>query len=349
MNTPHAAILLALAFAAPGALGQATSPATPPQAPPTTAPAKDLPPAKVVVEKGLAAVGPAAKIAGIKHVKYTVTAASAGNETKMSLRSSGPRKLLVTADTPNGAIEMGRVDMVAWTNTGTGYTLVPEDRIGQVSQLDLYGLVITLGARMDEYKTVDQAEFNGVDCYKVMLADEPNGKTYGYFDAKAGTIEGLDQTQYTPMGEMSLTTTFSEPKAVGGLTLFTKASMVAGGMPLATLTFSDVEFNPDDDFEITVPAEVQAQIAERKAIATSRPATSPAGATTKPAEDFTDSPMVRQMLANLKKMEDPAQLRMMSSLISGQMGQITDEKERKQMEFLIQKIDERIAELEGGK
>lgn len=343
------AIVAGLAIAASPALGrQTTKPAAPPATtePPTTAPAKDLPAAKMIIDRAIEALGGTGAVEHVRDLKYVVTATSSASETKMNLRTAGPRKLLVTAETPGGPVEMGRLDKIAWTNTGAGYVLVPEERIGQVSQLDLYGLLLTIGRDTAGYTTVDRLPFNDTDCYKVRLADEPGGKTFGYFDAGSGSLVGIDQTQLMPMGEMSITTTLTEPKRVEMLTLFTKATMVAGGMPLATLTMSDVEINPAGGFELTIPPEIQEQLAARTA--TTRPAGDAApGATTKPEGDMADTPLVRKMLEKLETMDDPAQLRMMESVIGAQLGQLKTDEERKQMEFLLGKIRDRIAALDG--
>ncbi len=338
-----AAVLGLILAAGPGlvAAAQDTRPASPPPA----APAREayLPQARAIVNRAVAAFGGKDALDQVRTIRYTITIDMGGMSQAMHLRTARSRRVLSTAQTPEGEASFGRVGDVAWSRMpGSAYALMSEQQARGIDGIDIYGFVLDIETRAAEFRTVGRTTFDDSDCYKVQTSEVEDATSFAYFDAGDGRLRGIEKVEPSPTGEATPSTMiFSDYKAVKSLTLFTTAAVSGGAGPAMTLVFSEVEYNavPETDFEI--PAEVRALAA---AAGRESPATRPAAPVEPP---MVDDPTYRKMLERLETMNDPGMLQMMASVIEAQIPSATEE-EKPGMRYVVEKIRERIKKLEEG-
>jgi hypothetical protein len=245
---------------------------------PTTAPAADLPPAAGIIEKAVEASGGAEAFESIKSMSFKIEMAGPmGPVTKMDIQSARPDKFALSTTTPQGPAFMGMNGDVAWSNDPfQGYQLVPEEQRTDLHMLHPYGMFFELQKHKGDYKTIDQFEFNGAECYKVRLSKDTEPDHFGFFDTKSGHLRGVEQLNETPMGSMMLTMHFNEYADIEPLHLFAKADLVLSGNVMGTMSFTDVTFNEVDATAFDVPDEVKTLVADQEAAPpTTAPATTP--------------------------------------------------------------------------
>ncbi|MBT8485481.1 MAG: hypothetical protein KJO43_07865 [Phycisphaerae bacterium] len=262
------AVLPALLFLCPVATAQnAGAPATPP----TTQAAADLPAARTLVERAIDAAGGAHALRDVKTVRYDLTAATPQGESVLTMSTARGNRVHVTTETPMGQVEMGRIGDVAWAKSPNGYELLPKEQLGQVTQLDMVGLLLNLSDNVESMQTIAQVPFDGRPCTKVRFLRNKS-EAFAYFDDTDGTLRGFDESRETPMGPMPMTTTFSAYQQVGNFKFVRTAGITVAQMALATITVSNVKVNELTLESFVLPEEVKTLVAEKAAAATSRPA-----------------------------------------------------------------------------
>ncbi|NNF44511.1 MAG: hypothetical protein HKO59_00185 [Phycisphaerales bacterium] len=262
--------LLPLAVLAASAAAQNTPPANPP--PPTTAPAaaRDLPEAAAVIDRAIKAHGGPEALASITSLQYVITTEQPGSTSTFRVRAAPPDKTLITIDGTT-RMEFGRNGDIAWRHdAATGFALIPESQLGQVTRLHPLGLVMRLPSYRDRAVTADHATVGDHPCLKLRLPST-QGEVFLYFDDETGLVRGLEEIRANASARIALMTTFEDERAVAPLTIFHLATMSFGGQALGALKLSDVRYNTLDPELFAVPAEVAALAR------TSRPTTAPAG------------------------------------------------------------------------
>ena len=340
---PPAAVLGLILATGPGLVAAAQD--TRPASPPTTAPGREayLPQARAIVNRAIAAFGGKDALDQVRTIRYTVTIDMGGISQAMHLHTARSRRLLCTAQTPQGETSFGRVGDVAWSRaSGRGYSLMSKEEAKGIDGIDIYGFVLDIEARAVDFRTVGRTTFDDADCYKVQTSEVEDATSFAYFDAGDGRLRGIEKVEQTPTGEaIPSTMIFSDYQAVKSLTLFTTAAVSGGAGPAMTLVFSEVEYNtvPETDFEI--PAEVRALAS---AAGRDSPTTRPAA----PAEpSIVSDPTYRRMLERLETMNEPGILQMWATVIEGQISSSAEE-EQPGMRYVVEKIRARIRTLQEG-
>jgi len=277
MITAGAGLALA-ALLVPSVCGQDAKPGA---APPTTKPAatakpvaKDLPPAADIIKRALGTLGDSKEVAAIKNVKYTVTMTGPQGPVALDIRSTSKNRVLVSAETPQGSGEMARNGDIGWSRNGGAYALLAPEEVGQVGDVDFFGFILGLGHLAKKSETVDRVEFDGAECCKVRLGPEAEDAAFGYFDTADGHLRGVERTRATPMGNIPMTSTFSEYKEFDPVRMFTRVTVSVFGQTM-TMDISDVEYDTLEEGAFAVPGEIATLVAERKAAAATQPASPP--------------------------------------------------------------------------
>ncbi|MHC5023616.1 MAG: LolA-like protein [Planctomycetota bacterium] len=236
--------------------------------PVTTAPAKDLPQAASIIEKSIEAMGGRKALAEIKSRHTKVTMTTPMGEMQLETYVADKDRLLVKQSMPGmGEGAMGSDGKVAWANNpmAGGYQLLELAAVQAGSgQMDVLALVLDMEKNIGSMETVDRAEFNGRDCYKLHLVDKSGMEEHRYFDVETGLVQGVSQERETQMGPMEMVMHVGEWKEVGKIKVFSELTMSQMGMDLV-MTLTEIQFNDVPDSVFDLPEEVKALLAEQPA------------------------------------------------------------------------------------
>ena len=153
-------------------------------------------------------------------------------------------------------------------------------------------MVLNMEDDNKDLQTVDRAQFDGEDCYKLKMINEEGSEQFAFFSVDKKLIRAMQVNQEGPMGPASTTVKFEDWKTKDGLNLFNKLNIEQGGMEM-TLTFDEVEFNKVDPAVFELPDDVKTLLQKNQAgpeatqpgagPAATKPASKPGPATTGPA------------------------------------------------------------------
>ncbi|MCP3905948.1 MAG: hypothetical protein GY715_20170 [Planctomycetes bacterium] len=304
-----------------------------------------------VVHRAVKAMGGKDALAKIKssHMQAEVTVPMAQGPMTFDTFWARPNKAIVrqSVDTPMGnvRIEQGTDGTIGWShNSMEGVYRLLSDAETKQLQRDA-NRQLTLGEMAEEAKNVasiEAAEFDGMPCQKLRFHDEE--KIAAYFNDETGLFAGMSMVEKNPMGgEMEQRMMFRDWRKVGNIKLAHLIVMSMPGME-ASMKFTKVDLNKVDPAVFTPPDQVKEMIAQRKP--TTRPSMVPGTQPAKPARKL--NPAMDQIARRIDQMQNVADLVAMRTQLDGMRGLITEEKDLADLEIVLQKIDARIAELEGG-
>lgn len=247
---------------------------------PDTAPPKDLPPAKEIIDASIKAMGGKEAFEAIEStsIKATMTGSPMG-DVNMTMVSAKPGRFLVTQSMPAmGETSIGCDGTVGWMNSPMmgGYQLLDEQQTKEMQQQsNMFRLVLKMEEDYPDHETVDKTEFNGQDCYKIKLVNPEGKEGFAFFSVDKKLIQGMEVKEETPMGAVNVSITFDQWKEIGDVKVFTKMNIEQMGMAMA-MTFNEVDFNKADPAAFELPEEVKELVKKRDAPPETQPETQPA-------------------------------------------------------------------------
>ncbi|MHC5113458.1 MAG: hypothetical protein ACYTGP_03400 [Planctomycetota bacterium] len=361
-RTPLTLGAVALIGLAAVAHGQETKPAAPTKEPAATQPATTKPAitdaerqrAIAVINRAVKAMGgkPAIKKIESSHMQAQVSVPISPEPMIFDTYWHRTGKALVRQNvkTPMGEVlvEQGTDGKVGWShNSMEGmYRLLSEKEMKQLQRDANRQLTLSeMSEEAGNVASIEAAEFDGMQCQKLRFLDEE--AIAAYFSDETGLFAGMSLMEKNPMGaEIEQKMMFRDWKKVGDIRLAHHVVMTMPGMQ-ADMKFTKVEFNKVDPTVFAVPEGVKAQLAGKDT-----PTTRPAGpATTAPdlGDDDKAPKLSAQMQAvvdRIAKIDDAGQLQMMAGFLEAQRASLSPE-EQKELDFVLEKINARVAELEG--
>ncbi len=225
--------------------------------------AQGLPSAKDLIQKWATAVN----ASGWKgHKSARTTAAfdlpAMGMSAKMeAVQTFAPAMSASKIDIPGmGEMRQGFDGNVSWSmNPMQGASLTPKEALAaqkEDADPDNYS---RLSSAIVSSETVEKANLNGQDCYKVKHTWKSGRTTFDCFAIADGMVVWTQAKVPTPMGELDVVTTFSAYKDWGGMKRATTTTVDQGGQQFI-ITLQSWEWDTVDPKEFELPAEVKALV-----------------------------------------------------------------------------------------
>ena len=251
---------LALDAQAPQTQAPPPKPGTAPAAKPAT---ENLPSAKSLIAKYIAAIGGREAILSHSSTRSTgtFTVASAGMTGTIELFAAKPNKSLVKITIPGvGEITEGFDGTNGWTiSPMTGPMLLQGKQLEEKRfDTDFYGELHD-ASRYESMTTVERTDFDGRPCYKVRLVRKNGGEDFEFYDVTTGLKVGRIATRETQMGTVTGTAVETDYRKFGNLLLpATIKNSLMGVQQVITIQTIEYDAVPASAFE--PPAEIKALI-----------------------------------------------------------------------------------------
>ncbi len=259
---------------------QDTKPAKQPAAPQAAAPAKDLPEAKVILDKSLDAAGGKDAFDAIESTTIKGEMTMPMGAVSLEIYTAKPDRLFFRQLMPGGGeMAAGFDGEIGWTiNPMTGgYTLLGEEEVEQLrEQADMQSMLLRLVEKHETTKTIDLTEFDGRQCYELLAEDEEAGENAAappahiFFDADTHLMVGMEMQDMSTGNPIPILVKFKDWKKVGEVKFYHQMIIEQMGMQMA-MNFTEVGLDNVDPAVFELPDEVKKLVDEQK----EAPATQP--------------------------------------------------------------------------
>ena len=252
---------VALSAQAPPA---APAPAPAPKAKETAkADQANLPSARSIVDRHVAAVGGKAALLAHSSSRATgsFTVASAGMTGAIEVFAAKPDKSLVKITIPGvGEVVEAYDGKNGWTMSAmTGPMLLEGKQLEEKRfDTDFFGELHD-ASRYESMTTVERADFDGRQCYKVRLVRKGGGEDFEFYDVETGLKAGRIATRETPMGTVTGTSTEGDYKKFGDLLQPTTVKNTMMGVQ-QLITITSIEYDNVSPSVFEPPAQIKALI-----------------------------------------------------------------------------------------
>ena len=277
--------LLASLVLCAGTIARADEPAKAPAAPatapaPTPAAEENLPAAKDIFEKYLAAIGGKDKLKAItsRQMVMTVEIPAAGMKGTVSMFQIPPAKAYSETDLAGmGKFMQGSDGEIAWdSNPMSGARILT----GKERETFMRGMRFdsewNYEGQYKEMKTIKTETVGDKTAYVVEMTSNEGNKETRLFDKETGLLLASRATATTQMGDIPTETTFDDYREVNGIKMSFKQTAKMMGNEMKT-TVDKAEFNaeiPAAKFDL--PADIKALKEKADKPATDAPAENPA-------------------------------------------------------------------------
>lgn len=244
-----AAIVTSVAIAGPASIAAAQT--------------RDLPPAREIIDRFVAAIGGADAVRKYKSRRAvgTFSVPAQGISGTLEVLTAAPdRQLLRIHIKGLGEMQQGYDGRVAWLiDPMTGPRLLEGAAYSQMQMdADFYGELHD-AKYYTKIETASREEFEGIPAYKVRLIRPSGEEDFEYFAVDSGLLVGNSVTRMSPMGPMPATTVFGEYKDVGGVRLATRVVQKVMGVE-QIMTLTTIEHDTLDASAFALPASIKALV-----------------------------------------------------------------------------------------
>jgi hypothetical protein len=250
-----------------GALAAAFSLSLAAQTPqPKTAPAAapaELPSARSIIDRHIAAIGGRSAILGHSSLRSvgTMMVSGAGITGGLEIFAAKPN-LALTRLTLGGIGEVveGFNGTTAWGISAlTGPMIYQGKELEQKRfDADFYGELAD-SSRYTSMETLERATFNGRPAYKLRLVRRDATESFEFYDIETGLKAGGTTTRETPMGPASVTTIMTDYKKFGDLLHPTTIKSTTMGVE-QLYTITSVEYDTVKASAFELPEQIKAMI-----------------------------------------------------------------------------------------
>lgn len=225
-----------------------------------TAPAaEELPSAREVVDRFVAAIGGAERM--LERTAATLTGTFAvpaqGLQGKLQIWTAAPDLMLMEVEIPGyGKIRSGHDGSVGWmVDPAMGAQVLADKSLDQTrDQANFHSLLYRPGD-YTSLEVVGRTDFQGTPCYELAVVSKSGLASQQYFAVDSGLLVGTTQKQYTPMGEIPSTTALKDYREFAGLKIATVMEQSMMGMQ-QVVTIESVTYEPLDAAIFALPAAV---------------------------------------------------------------------------------------------
>ena len=259
-----AAGLVLAALSAP-ASAQFPAPARPPK--PVTdvmrQPTTDLPSAKSILDRHIAAIGGREAILShtSTHAKGTLSMPSAGLTGSLEILAAKPNKSLMRISLAGvGEISEGFDGSHGWSLSPiTGPMLLEGKQLEERRFDSEFYAEASPEKRYVSMTTLERTDFDGRPCYKLKLVRPTGGEDLQFFDIATGLKAGSVTTRETQMGTVTGTTIESEYKKFGNLLHATSVKSQIGQIQ-QVITITSTEYDNVQPAALEMPAQIKALV-----------------------------------------------------------------------------------------
>lgn len=239
------------------ALAEKADPAAKPEA------AAKLPPAKEIIAKFVKAIGGEEAFAkvGSQQAKGRFEMAAQGITGNLEVFAKRPNKLIVKINIPAiGDIATGFDGKVGWSvNAATGPALMEGKQLAQMLEEADFDHILHNAKDFKSMETLEIAQFEGHECYKLKLVRKSDAELTEYYDTKTGFLVGYVGTQESPLGPLVVTNILSEYKKFGDVMFATKVIQKMGPIE-QVMTINSFELNKVADSAFELPEPIKALV-----------------------------------------------------------------------------------------
>lgn len=230
---------------------------------PASAIAQALPDAEDIVARYVEAIGGRRAVMSAQgyHATGTFDVPAQGISGNFETYAAAPNRVVFTADVPGlGTVGGGYDGTTGWSlNPATGPMVLDGRMLEQMQQQANFHAAFHGDDYVASMETVEEADFEGVACYKVKIVTTWDEEYFEFFDRESGLLVGSIRQSATPMGEIEATTVFADYADVGGLRIPMKTTQrVMGFDQVITITSAEAMEVPDSAFAL--PTEIQEMI-----------------------------------------------------------------------------------------
>ncbi len=226
----------------------------------TSLSAQSLPPADDVIESYVRAIGGAEAHTSPRSIRTTgiIELPGMGLQGTFEVLQLLPDRSVTRVSIPGiGEIESGFDGSSGWSvDPLMGAALMEGDELGQAR--DRANILGTLRdpAVVPVRETLELGGSDGERCWRVRLAWASGGESVDCYSTETGLLIASENTEVSPMGEMLVTTRFSDYEAFGPMILPTRLVQSAMGQ-VQELIVQDVVVDDVDATELTPPPAIQ--------------------------------------------------------------------------------------------
>lgn len=221
----------------------------------------ELPAAKAVFAKHLAAIGGeeawAAKTGMVSTGSMEIPAAGMKGTMKMS--AMAPAKVLVEIDLPGmGKTASGFDGTTGWTSDPMrGPSIMDAEQVAQLKRDGNFRRDLELARDPGTAETLGLFEFEGTPCWQVRTPWANGTDAMNYYEKESGLLKGMSMTAATPMGDLPVTIVTNDYKDFGGVKVAARTVTKVMGQQ-QVMAIDTVEWNAATDQGFELPAEIKA-------------------------------------------------------------------------------------------
>ncbi len=221
--------------------------------------AEDLPSAKDLISKHIAAVGGEAKIRSVDSMVAKGTAdMPQGMSAQLEMHQKAPDKFFMKMTIEGfGDVTTGYDGEVAWSdNPMTGPMLIQGEQLKDMQrQADIHA-DLSYDSLYPTQETVERLTFAEQDAYKVRLVDTDGKESFQYFSVDSGLVIGNEGEQTNDMGTLMVVSEIREYKDLGGFLVPTKIVNKMMGIE-SVMTMTDVSIDNVDESVFELPESIK--------------------------------------------------------------------------------------------
>ena len=249
------------------AYAQFPPPARPPKmatelkTPEKSAAPAELPTARAILDKHVAAIGGREAILSHSstYAKGTLSMPSAGITGTLEVYGAKPNRTLVKSSIPGvGQLVEGFDGARAWSISPMTGPMILEGAQLEDKRFDSdFYSELRSADRYSSMTTLEQTDFEGRPCYKVRLVRKTGREDIEFYDVATGLKAGSITNRETPMGAMTVTTVEQDYRRFGNLLVPTMVSAQLAGVK-QVITITSIEFDNVAASVFEPPAEIKA-------------------------------------------------------------------------------------------
>ena len=226
-----------------------------PSAKPQVAKPAQLPAARAILDKHLAAIGGRQAVLSHKstHATGTLSMPAAGVTGAVDVYGAQPNRTLLKVTLGGvGEVVEGFDGTHGWSiSPMTGPMLLEGKQLEEKRFDSDFHSELRAEDRYVSLTTLEQVDFEGRPCYKVRLVRKTGGEDIEFYDVATGLKAGSITTRETQMGTVTGTTVETDYKKFGNLLQPTTVRSQVGGLQqVITITAVDYDNVPASIFEL---------------------------------------------------------------------------------------------------
>jgi hypothetical protein len=229
---------------------------------PGDAAAQDLPDADALIAAYVEAAGGADRFEGASSVTHgTLSMPAAGVEGQFELVQIYPDRMRMNVNIPGlGEILSGYDGENGWSlNPMMGPMVMSGAELEQTREQASVAASLRDVSMVPGRETVEDAEYDGVPCWKVRLTWVSGRVTHDCYAKDTGLLVASESTQVTQMGDMPIVSIFREYREFEGRQVATHLVQRVAGQE-QVMRIDSVEYGEVDEERVQPPQAIQALI-----------------------------------------------------------------------------------------